>query len=129
MYLLRVYAILVACCGVAIAMKQALPPRGSAAWVYDVDGGAPAMWASDIAAFNVAAEQPINTIFSYGGDMEYYPGSPSVYNTYFPPENQLGESVRWRWVMCRESRHGVWLNPSAMFSCCSCSYVCQYNWC
>ena len=72
--------------------SPALPRAGSAAWVYDVTGGQPAMWAGDIAAFNAVAKQPINTIFSYGGDMEYYPATPTPYNTYFPPENQQGAS-------------------------------------
>ena len=75
---------------VAVAATPALPRAGSAAWVYDVTGGQPAMWAGDIAAFNAVAKQPINTIFSYGGDMEYYPATSTPYNTYFPPENQQG---------------------------------------
>lgn len=61
-------------------------PSGVAAWVYDVSGGEPAMWASDIAAFNAIAKKPINTIFSYGGDLEYYAG-PDPFKVYFPPEN------------------------------------------
>lgn len=82
---------LVATASIALSDKTILPPAGAAAWVYDVNGGQPAMWAGDIAAFNAVAKQPINTIFSYGGDMEYYPGTPTPYNTYFPPENQQGE--------------------------------------
>ena len=55
----------------AAAAAPPFPPRGAAAWVYDAKGGQPAEWASDIAAFNAVAVQPISTVFSYGGDMEW----------------------------------------------------------
>jgi hypothetical protein len=58
---------------------------GAAAWVYDTKGGEPAEWADDISAFNLAAKTPLSIIFSYGGDMEYYPNSAQPFMTYFPP--------------------------------------------
>jgi hypothetical protein len=66
-------------------------PAGAGAWVYDVNGGQPAMWADAIAAFNElpgARAHNVSLVFSYGGDMEYYPASPDPYQTYFPAENQ-----------------------------------------
>jgi hypothetical protein len=75
------------------ATRPPRPPKGAAAWVYDVNGGQPAMWSGDIAAFNAAARQPINVIWSYGGDMEYYPGTPNPYNTYFGAANQQEASI------------------------------------
>jgi hypothetical protein len=84
----------------AIALPSAprppLPPRGAAAWVYDVTGGEPAEWADAIAAFNLAPGKRahnISTIFSYGGDMELYPALPEPYQTYFPAENQAAASA------------------------------------
>lgn len=45
------------------------------------------MWSSAIAAFNAKASKPINVVFSYGGDMEYYP-PPTGPQTYFPDTAQ-----------------------------------------
>ena len=76
---------------VARAQSPPFPPSGAAAWVYDVAGGEPAMWSDDIAAFNQLAgarAHNISTVFSYGGDMEYYKADPNPFQTYFPPENQ-----------------------------------------
>ena len=73
--------------------SQPFPPPGVAAWVYDADKGAPAMWASDIGAFNQAAKAPISVIFTYGGDMEYYPSLPQPYQVYFPANNQAAASL------------------------------------
>ena len=64
------------------------PPSGAAAWVYDAAGGEPAEWALDLGGYNARAKRPVDTIFSYGGDMEWYPGSPNPYQTYFPPASQ-----------------------------------------
>ena len=61
-----------------------LSVSGAAAWVYDTTGGQPAEWADDISHFNLAAASPLSVIFSYGGDMEYYPNSPQPFMTYFP---------------------------------------------
>jgi len=63
-------------------------PTGKATWVYDVAGGQPAMWASAIAAFNKDAQKPIEIIYSYGGDMEYYPDDKNPFQTYFPLSSQ-----------------------------------------
>ena len=76
--------ILLALLRLPCSMAQPLPPAGAAAWVYDSPGGQPAEWAGDIGAFNAIAKTPLSTIFSYGGDMEYYPNSPQPYQTYFP---------------------------------------------
>lgn len=68
------------------------PPQGGGAvgaWVYDVVGGQPAMWATDLSSFNAGGgTRNVTTIFSYGGDMEYYPGSAQPYQTYFSQQSQ-----------------------------------------
>jgi hypothetical protein len=100
-------------CGTALAAqtRQAqaqVLPKGNAAWVYDVDygeanymiysisytiyhvagtsqAGSSAMWASQIDAFNslASSSHKISTIYTYGGDMEYYPDDPkNPYQTY-----------------------------------------------
>jgi hypothetical protein len=46
------------------------------------------MWSAAIGKFNSDAKQPINTVWSYGGDMEYYPQSAQPYNSYFPAASQ-----------------------------------------
>ena len=86
-----------ALCAVLLAIPtgfaSCLPPKGAAAWVYDVKGGEPAMWAKAIQAFNSKAKQPISTIWSYGGDMEYYPKSATPYNSYFPEASQQEAAI------------------------------------
>lgn len=57
-------------CAAAASAVPPLPPPGAGAWTYDVKGGQPAEWSSDIAAFNARAHLPLSLIFSYGGDME-----------------------------------------------------------
>ena len=75
--------------GAKLEPSSALPPANSVgAWVYDVKGGASGMWSEAIARFNSKANHPgINVVYSYGGDMEYYP-EPTGPQTYFPPANQ-----------------------------------------
>jgi len=78
----------VSCCLDKEQAKLSLP-RGGAAWVYDVNGGQPAMWAPDISSFNQGnKDHPISVVYSYGGDMEYYPDSNPPYETYFAAANQ-----------------------------------------
>ncbi len=75
----------------AARAQPPFPPAGAGAWVYDVSGGQPAMWSDDIAAFNLLPGRRahnVSTVFSYGGDMEYYKGTPNPFQTYFPAENQ-----------------------------------------
>lgn len=64
-----------------------LPSRGNAAWVYDVTGGASGMWADQIGAYNELASPcaVLNTVFSYGGDMEWYADGGQ---TYFDEQSQ-----------------------------------------
>jgi hypothetical protein len=71
-------------------------PKGNAAWVYDVNygasyQGAPAMWADWINQYNSATDDAhlLSTIYTYGGDLEYYPGTTQPYLTSFPAKNQL----------------------------------------
>jgi len=71
-------------------------PFGNAAWVYDLSygkmqAGGTAMWASWIGKYNSVAKpgSVITTVYTYGGDMEYYPDDPTnPYQTYFTPDNQ-----------------------------------------
>eukprot|EP01113_Clastostelium_recurvatum_P028003 TRINITY_DN3392_c0_g1_i2.p1 TRINITY_DN3392_c0_g1~~TRINITY_DN3392_c0_g1_i2.p1 ORF type:complete len:359 (+),score=87.02 TRINITY_DN3392_c0_g1_i2:28-1104(+) len=63
-------------------------PRGTGTWVYDEKNGQTAMWAQNLTGFNTRTSKPINIVFSYGGDMEYYPGSSNPYQTYFSAESQ-----------------------------------------
>ena len=67
-----------------------LPPRGNAAWVYDVAGGASGMWADEIGAYNSGSKAcaVVNTVFSYGGDMEWYPDFVPPGQTYFEQQSQ-----------------------------------------
>jgi len=61
-------------------------PIGNSAWVYDVKGGQPAMWASSIAGYNSGTPTNVsnlNIIYSYGGDFELYLDSPDPYQVYF----------------------------------------------
>ena len=75
----------------ASARAAALPPKGAAAWVYDAKGGQPAMWSSNIAEFNTqAANKGINTIWSYGGDMEQWSGK---FYSYFPAQSQQEATI------------------------------------
>jgi hypothetical protein len=76
----------------ACAQEPPLPPRGAAAWVYDNKSGV-AEWAPQIAAFNGKSAQAVNTVFSYGGDMEYYPKSPNPFNTYFPAASKAAAAL------------------------------------
>jgi len=82
------------CCFAAIcfAAQPPLPPPGAAAWVYDDKNGAIAMWAQEIGLFNNGAKTPINVIWSYGGDMEYYPRLAQPYQTYFDDHAQAAAS-------------------------------------
>jgi len=67
----------------------AAPPKGNAAWVYDVKGGQPAMWAPQIGGFNQGnVNHSISIVYSYGGDMEYYPDLGQPYQTYFDASSQ-----------------------------------------
>jgi hypothetical protein len=70
------------------AAQPPLPPAGASAWVYDDKNGPIAMWADEIGMFNDGAKTPINTIWSYGGDMEYYPREHPPYQTYFDAHAQ-----------------------------------------
>ena len=80
---------------VAALVDGVLPPRGNAAWVYDVKGGAVAMWADQIGDFNSACKDcaVINTVFSYGGDMEWYPDLNPPGQTYFAQQSQEAAST------------------------------------
>eukprot|EP01111_Echinosteliopsis_oligospora_P000367 TRINITY_DN1037_c0_g1_i1.p1 TRINITY_DN1037_c0_g1~~TRINITY_DN1037_c0_g1_i1.p1 ORF type:complete len:353 (+),score=87.98 TRINITY_DN1037_c0_g1_i1:86-1144(+) len=71
----------------------ALPtPPTRSTWVYDVLGGQPAMWAPEIRDFNSNnTDHGFNLIFSYGGDMEYYPGTNQPYRTYFDNNKAVKE--------------------------------------
>eukprot|EP01111_Echinosteliopsis_oligospora_P008589 TRINITY_DN2438_c0_g1_i1.p1 TRINITY_DN2438_c0_g1~~TRINITY_DN2438_c0_g1_i1.p1 ORF type:complete len:365 (+),score=104.49 TRINITY_DN2438_c0_g1_i1:36-1097(+) len=65
-------------------LAHAIVPVGRSTWVYDVVGGETAMWSDDIQSFNTNnSKHSLNLIFSYGGDMEYYPGSDQPFRTYF----------------------------------------------
>jgi hypothetical protein len=83
-----------------VAQEPPFPPRGAAAWVYDEKGGGVAEWTVDVAGFNRLSKTPLSTIFSYGGDMEYYPSSPSPFQTYFPASSQAAAAAY-------NSTHGV----------------------
>ena len=56
-------------------------PIGNAAWVYDTKGGAAGMWADSIGSFNsnATACAKVATVYSYGGDMEWYSPAGQVY--------------------------------------------------
>ena len=75
---------------VAGTSVSVLPPRGNAAWVYDTKGGAAAMWSDQIGAYNAQAKPcaQISTIFTYGGDMEWYPASSPPGAVYFEQQSQ-----------------------------------------
>ena len=63
------------------------------------------MWAADIATFNSAAKQPINIIFTYGGDMEYWPSpGKSPFYTYFDESNQQGKPLNRRFYHVKQPR-------------------------
>eukprot|EP00164_Ancoracysta_twista_P006035 GFYU01008324.1.p1 GENE.GFYU01008324.1~~GFYU01008324.1.p1 ORF type:complete len:413 (-),score=132.26 GFYU01008324.1:32-1120(-) len=65
-------------------------PRGNAVWTYDVVDGQPAMWSPQIQKFNEGAAKnaAFNIVYSYGGDMEYYPDLANPFQTYFDAQNQ-----------------------------------------
>jgi len=74
---------------------------GNSAYVYDVDlgnkqQGASGMWSTWITDFNTGATNPISTVFSYGGDMEYYPDdTKNPYQTYLDmPEQNAALTYR-----------------------------------
>ena len=71
----------------AAAARPPFPPGGAAAWAYDMKGGAVAEWAADIGAFNGKSRAPINVVFSYGGDMEYYKNQKNPFKTYLTSES------------------------------------------
>ena len=81
------------CISALLASAAAEFPRGAAAWAYDTKGGAVAEWAAAIGEFNGKSRAPISVVFSYGGDMEYYPASKSPYQTYFPAESQMAAAA------------------------------------
>lgn len=70
-------------CGAASDANPSLslPPKGNAAWVYDMKSGETGMWADELKSYNSEAKSgaQINTVFSYGGDMEWYSPAGQVY--------------------------------------------------
>eukprot|EP01116_Phalansterium_solitarium_P021604 TRINITY_DN6789_c0_g1_i1.p1 TRINITY_DN6789_c0_g1~~TRINITY_DN6789_c0_g1_i1.p1 ORF type:complete len:354 (+),score=63.25 TRINITY_DN6789_c0_g1_i1:79-1062(+) len=54
-----------------------------------------AMWAGWIGYHNSVARPSsrITTVYTYGGDMEYYAQDRNPYQTYFPPESQLAAQI------------------------------------
>lgn len=78
------------CLAVILALPSVLPPLGNAAWVYDTKGGASGMWANELGSYNGGATScaTITTIFTYGGDMEWYPSMSPPGQTYFAQQSQ-----------------------------------------
>lgn len=69
-------------------------PQGNAAWAYDVKGGQPAMWGPQIADFNTNNDNhTFSTVYSYGGDMEYYAGLTPPFQTYFNADSQEAAAI------------------------------------
>jgi len=61
---------------------------------YDVKNGQPGMWAPQIRDFNTNNNNhTISTIYSYGGDMEYYPGMNPPFQTYFSSDSQQAATI------------------------------------
>eukprot|EP01112_Ceratiomyxa_fruticulosa_P021461 TRINITY_DN7562_c0_g1_i2.p1 TRINITY_DN7562_c0_g1~~TRINITY_DN7562_c0_g1_i2.p1 ORF type:complete len:214 (-),score=35.35 TRINITY_DN7562_c0_g1_i2:782-1423(-) len=71
-----------------IAVQGFSLPVGTAAWIYDLPGQ-PGMFAHNISQFNLNTDFPINTLFVYGGDLEYASGATDPFQVYYPTSNQL----------------------------------------
>lgn len=76
---------------------NAEPPKGNAAWVYDTNSSTAqvASWADWIALYNRTATIPhrISTVYSYGGDMSYYPNTSDPFKVSFPDRNQNAAKI------------------------------------
>eukprot|EP01112_Ceratiomyxa_fruticulosa_P007387 TRINITY_DN1914_c0_g1_i1.p2 TRINITY_DN1914_c0_g1~~TRINITY_DN1914_c0_g1_i1.p2 ORF type:complete len:545 (+),score=73.76 TRINITY_DN1914_c0_g1_i1:2327-3961(+) len=71
----------------ALGGVEGLSTSGSAAWVYDPSNN-PGVWVSNITQFNLNTKYPINTLFCYGGDLEYYENASPQFQVYYPAANQ-----------------------------------------